>query len=341
MNFKIVASFLAIFLPLFLYGQQPHQEVPDSVNVFLSKSLEVIRTNAINRDSVDWKSLEQEIGQRTREAKTYEDAAKVFPYIFQQIDDHHGALKIGKQQYSWNTGFVYTNQNVKDAVKKYKNAEARLLKGNIGYILVPGNSDFSGKYIDRDAQQIRDAIAKIDRKSVKGWILDLRLNTGGSMYQMLAGLSGLLGDGKVGSFINQHGDNDGSWIIRKGNIYLDSNQVSKLPEHTTTKKFKPLAVLISGMTASSGEVTAISTIGREKSILIGENSAGYTTANEGFQVNAYAGLNLAVDYDADRNGKVYKNLVLPDISINGGDNFEDLLADTKINRAIKWISRGK
>ncbi|WP_316828814.1 S41 family peptidase [Pedobacter miscanthi] len=312
----------------------------DSVRIFLDKSLETIQLNSINRDSIDWPALKKNVYEKAVNAKTYQEAAKVFPYIFEQIGDHHGALKLGKETYYWKTNEPYLNQTVKQAVKTHTQVSVQLLKGNIGYILLPGNSDFSGQQIDADTKEIRAAIATLNGKKIKGWILDLRVNTGGSMYQMLAGLAPILGDGKIGSFINQHQKNDGNWILRKGNIYLDSTQVSKLTEQLPSiNQTLPLAVLISGITASSGEVTAISTIGRKKTVLIGERSAGYTTANEGFKINKYAGLNLAVDYDADRNGKIYKSFISPVILIQGGDNFSDIALDKKVMGAVNWIRK--
>lgn len=341
MSRSIVILLLSFLFSVNVYSQQ-NLQTSDSVKIFLDKSLDIIRTNSINRDSVEWKALSTEVFKRTSGSRTYEDAAPVFTYIFKQIGDHHGSLKVGKQNYSWNTGFLYRNRKVTDAVKKYDKVTVKLLDGNIGYILLPGNNDFSGKNINSDAQIIRNAIATVAGSHIKGWVLDLRLNTGGSMYQMLAGISGILGEGKSGSFVNQHGKNDGNWIISKGNIFLDSTMVSKLPEARMSKDAaKPLAVLISGMTASSGEVVAISTIGRKRSVLIGENSAGYTTANEGFKINDFAGLNLAVDYDADRKGKVYRNHITPDIAIADGDDFEDVNADLKVMRAISWIRKSK
>jgi len=310
----------------------------DSIQVFLDKSLSILQENAINRYGVNWATLRTNVNEKVKGAKSYEEAAQIFPYIFEQIDDHHGALLYGKKSFSWNTQVAYQNAEVKKAVKTEQKLRVQLLKGDVGYILLPGNNDFSGKNIDRDAQEIRTAIAKLQTNKIRGWILDLRVNTGGSMYQMLAGLSPILGEGQLGSFINQHGVNDGNWIIRKGNIYLDKTQVSHLDEVNESKAATlPLVVLISGMTASSGEVVAISTIGRDDTMVIGEPTAGYTTANEGFKINEVMGLNLAVDYDADRNGKTYKTKVNPLIGIDGGDNFKKPELDAKVIYGLRWI----
>jgi carboxyl-terminal processing protease len=338
--YQMKFSSLSIFL-LLLYAnpavaQQTTTLFPDSVEKFLNTSLSIIKTNAINRDAVDWDYLSTEVFKRTRNATDYNSAASVFPFVFEYIKDHHGALKIGKKSWYWNKPFVYNNAAVKSAVKELPHVEGKMLGNKIAYIRIPGNNDFSGANINADAKVIRRKVDSLFAMKPKAWIVDLRLNTGGSMYQMLAGISPLLGDGKIGSFINQHGRNDGVWILRNGNIYLDSTQVSKI-EPVLKKKLLPVAVLTSGLTASAGEVVAISFIGRDNSILIGENSAGYTTANEGFRINELAGLNLAVDYDADRNGKIYTDFVKPDILIEGGDNFKDLSVDRKVQRAVKWL----
>jgi len=338
MKHLIAILFTTIFFSFNLSAQDRLVKMADSVKVFIDRSLTLIQANSINKDKVDWQMLKKEVYQKADGANAYEDVLSIFPYIFEQIDDHHGALKYKDKSYYWKSNEPYLNKVVINAVKRYDTLVVKLLDKHTGYILLPGNSDFNGKNINKEAGAIRAAIAAVNTRKIRGWVLDLRLNTGGSMFQMLAGLSDLIGDGKIGSFVNQHGEKDGEWILKEGNIYLDQQQVSTLPATGPQKKeLMPLAVLISGRTASSGEVVAISTIGRKHSILIGENTAGYTTANEGFKVNNLAGLNLAVDYDADRNGKVYKKYISPDVLINGGDNFEDINLDFKVKHALKWM----
>ena len=316
----------------------------DSVKAFLDESLQILQQNAINRDSVDWNALRSRVYGKAAGAKSYEEVLPIYPYLFEQIGDHHGALKYKGKSYYWKGNSTrYTNQAVLNAVKKYTSIKVQKIGRHTGYILLPGNNDFNGKNINKEAQIIRDAIATIDSKKISGWIIDLRVNTGGSMYEMLAGLGLLLGDGKVGRFVDQHQKPEESWIIKGGNIYLDSAQVSNIANNNPVKKAKrktvPIAVLLSGQTASSGEVVAISTIGRTGTIRIGENSAGYTTGNKGFEINKQAGLNLAVDFDADRTGKIYRDHITPEISISGGDDFENLERDQKVKAALDWLKR--
>ncbi|MCX2485813.1 S41 family peptidase [Pedobacter sp. MR2016-24] len=340
MKHLIIIFFTTILFSFNLSAQNRPVKMADSVKVFIDKSLALIQANSINRDKIDWQMLKKDVYDKADGADDYAAVAAIFPYIFEHIDDHHGVLKYKDKSYYWKSNEPYLNKVVINAIKRYDTLVVKLLDKHTGYILLPGNNDFSGKNINKEAQAIRRAIAAVNTRQIRGWVLDLRLNTGGSMFQMLAGLSELIGEGKIGSFVNQHGEEDGEWILKGGNIYLDQQQVSTLPSTGLQKnELIPLAVLISGRTASSGEVVAISTIGRKRSILIGENTAGYTTANEGFKINSLAGLNLAVDYDADRNGKIYKKYISPDVLINGEDNFEDINLDMKVNQALKWLKK--
>ena len=157
---------------------------------------------------------------------------------------------------------------------------------------------------------------------------------------MMAGLSDLIGEGKTGGFLTPDKKPDGDWIVKKGIFYVDSVRVSTVGyAGYPIRKNIPIAVLIGSYTASSGEMTAIATIGRKSSVRIGEYSAGYTTSNLGFTLNGYSGLNLAVDYAADRNGKIYPKRLEPEVSILGGDNFESLKDDLKIKRAVSWLKK--
>ncbi|MGI4020554.1 MAG: S41 family peptidase [Janthinobacterium lividum] len=334
--------FILIFLIHFTtYAQSQQPAMADSVKTFLDKSLQILQQNAINRDSVDWNALKTKVYQKAAGARSYEDVLPIYPYLFEQIDDHHGALKYKGKSYYWKgTAAPYHNRVVLSAVKKYSSVTVQKIGKHAGYILLPGNNDFNGKNINEEAKAIREAIASINSKKIKGWIIDLRINTGGSMYEMLAGLGNLLGDGEAGGFVDQHQKPEGSWIIKKGNIYLDTAQVSNVASVKPAKRKNiPIAVLLSGQTASSGEIVAISTVGRPNTIRIGENSAGYTTGNKGFQINGQAGLNLAVDFDTDRTGRIYRNQVSPEIRVTGGDNFENLEVDQKVKAALDWLKK--
>ncbi len=335
-RFLLIALF---FFPCIIKAQSNSPVIVDSVKSYLDKSLLLIEANALNSEKVNWKELRKNVYSKSSGAKRYEDILAIYPYIFEQIDDHHGSLKYKDKTYSWHkSDGIKVNNTIKAATKKYSSVRSEKIGREVGYILIPGNNDFRGQHMDSISRDIKNAIAKINDKHIKGWIIDLRINTGGNMYPMIAGLTEFLGEGRVGGFVTSTHQPDGDWIIKNGGFYVDSVKVTPVKyEGYPIKKEVPIAVLISGNTASSGEMTAITTIGRHKSILIGEPSAGYTTTNLGFKLNGYSGLNLAVDYATDRNGKVYPKNINPEILITEGDNFEDLAKDQKVKKAISWL----
>ena len=331
-----------VFLPFFVKAQNNPPVIVDSVKSYLNKSLLIIEENALNSRNVNWKELRESVYNKASGAKRYEDILPIYSYIFEQIDDHHGSLKYNDKTYSWNKKGIKVNNTIKAATKKYLSVHSEKIGREIGYILIPGNNDFRGQHMDSISRDIKKAIAKINDKHIKGWIIDLRVNTGGNMYPMIAGLSEFIGEGRVGGFITPTNQPDGDWVIKDGTFYVDSVKVTPVKyEGYPIKKEVPIAVLISGNTASSGEMTAITTIGRHKSILIGEPTAGYTTTNLGFKLNEYSGLNLAVDYASDRNGKVYPKNISPGILVSDGDDFEVLNKDQKVKAAISWLRRNK
>lgn len=100
-----------------------------------------------------------------------------------------------------------------------------------------------------------------------------------------------------------------------------------------------VVILLSAGTASSGQATAIAFKQRPNTFFIGEPSAeGYTTGNDFFTFNNGISLNLSTAWNADRNGNTYYKQVLPDQVISGGDNFDVLMNDGKIQAAILWLN---
>jgi carboxyl-terminal processing protease len=107
------------------------------------------------------------------------------------------------------------------------------------------------------------------------------------------------------------------------------------------KTDKPIAVLLSGRTASSGEIVAISLKGRAATRFFGEPTYGATTANESYRISGTSYLTIAGLQDADRNQVAYKTHLTPDVLISGGDNFLDLTQDAKVMAALQWLKKAR
>jgi carboxyl-terminal processing protease len=340
MNKRLLFLYL-LFSSLYAQAQKTPTPLVDSVKTFLDRSLQIIKDNALNKDKVNWDELREQVYRKVAGAQTYEDLIPAYPFIFEQIDDHHGRLIFKQQSYGWKgNSQPQVNEYLRSSIKNRTEVHAEKIGKDIAYLSIPENNDFGNKHLDSIGRSIKQAIAKIHDKHIKGWILDLRLNTGGNMYPILAGLTDFLAEGKIGGFVTPAYQPDGNWIVIKGAFYVDMIKVSALPhEGYPIKGDMPIAVLVGEKTASAGEMVAIATIGRPKSVRVGETSAGYTTVNQGFKINDLAGLNLAVAYATDRNGKVYPKNLDPEIVVKGGDHFEKLSDDRKVKAAISWLRK--
>lgn len=132
----------------------------------------------------------------------------------------------------------------------------------------------------------------------------------------------------------------GRTTIQGNKIIQDGMVRTMLTNNCGALSGLPVAVITGPITGSSGEAVAIGFIGRKKTILIGEATGGYTTANNGFLLaGENYGMVLAVDYMTGRSGKPYYDNVKPDIEIKGGDDFFNRPNDKKIQAAITWLEK--
>ena len=99
------------------------------------------------------------------------------------------------------------------------------------------------------------------------------------------------------------------------------------------QEFK-IEVLIGEHTASSGEMTAISFIGKNNCKLFGQPTGGYTSANKGFILPDSSYIYLASSYVADRNNKRYYSRIQPDFLIEKSNNSR---VDNCVAAAKKWL----
>lgn len=205
------------------------------------------------------------------------------------------------------------------------------LGSDIGYLELPGvsgNDAILRTYAQVAQQRIRD----MDQTGIRQWIIDVRRNTGGNMWPMLAGVHPLLGDGACGFFVSSEG-NKQSWITTK------AAQTKKLlgePYHLT-HPVGATAVLTSRLTCSSGEFTALAFRGRPQTRSFGEPTAGLPTANRGKTLCDGAQLFLTVAYGADRTGRIYECPIMPDQPVASDWTLFQTEHDPVLLSAIAWI----
>jgi len=190
---------------------------------------------------------------------------------------------------------------------------SEIMMACLGYIEIPS---FSGneKAAEKFVGNIQRAIKRLDAHALKGWIIDLRVNEGGNMWPMLAGLSSLLNSDTLGYFRKADGSLK-SWVATSRGVHLDTELIQAIKKPLSlSNQNKPVSVLIGGKTKSSGEALAIAFVGQEKALLYGQKTYGLSTANSGFELEDGAMLFITTSVFVDRNKRDYGFSVEPNVT---------------------------
>src|SRR5262245_27038729 len=222
----------------------------------------------------------------------------------------------------------------------------RVLSEGIGVIELPA---FGGSLTDQKkaqeesnqyAERVQALIREFDQKDLKGWIIDLRLNGGGNMWPMLAGVGPILGEGEVGSFVSAKAST--KWRYQDGQSMIHQNVAAKVAAPYKVKNADlPVAILTDEFTASSGEAVVVAFKGRSKTRFIGMPTRGVPTANTPIKLSDGAVLNLTVAVDADRTGKSYDSKIPPDTEVKTNWALYGTDDDTAIKAAVNWLKSAK
>lgn len=310
----------------------------DTVRLFLEKVFSTIQQNSVYKSSFDWAKLHEKVFKGIDTAKSYDDLIPAIRNIYQSINDKHGAIYLNSKRIAMNDKPTFTIRKVlqdqfKNGIPKIK---TQIFNNKYGYIIIPGNNDL-GDNTNILSQEIQDALCRLNPKNLSGLIIDLRLNTGGSMYPMLCGLNEIIGNGKIGSFVDLNGKSITKWIIKNEAFYLDTQRITVVRNQCKVSKNLKVAVLLSQITSSAGEDLAVALKGRANTLFIGEKTGGFTTSTSIHYINGQL-LTVSNAFIADRTGKVYYENILPDFEIFNEDNFDNLTLDKKVIAALKWLN---
>lgn len=315
----------------------------DSTKVFYDKIFKALEVAYIYKEDYDWKKLKIETFKNLETAKDFKSSLKEVKVLFDKIGADHSKVTYQGKSYGPSVEISWENFS-KQWMTKFVTKpqfEAKVLDEKYGYILMPSISfnDFSSENVHKIAQSLYDKIAELKTNNkLEGWIVDLRFNTGGNSTPMLLALYDLLGDNVVWGTLGIDKKLINSTKLNKG-VYDQGERKSAYikPKGELIDKSK-VAVLIGGLTASSGEVTALAFKGRSNTIFIGEKTLGKTTSNMVVTLPFDAIMPMSTGYDCDRNGNYYKQIP-PDIIISKEDNFDDLLKDKNIQEAIQFFTK--
>jgi carboxyl-terminal processing protease len=270
---------------------------------YLSKALSIMEEHSLLRHQVDWADVRSKAFSQARGAQKPEDTYGAIGSALHTLGDGHSTFWEPEQ----------AKENLGSSAVPLDGLQGRSLKNGLGYISLPGVQG-SQKTYEEYVGQGRDAVAKADRTGACGWVVDLRSNTGGNMYPMLAVVGPILGDGKVGMFVDADGKKS-VWSIKHGAPYVDGKSAGWGASQPVARSTPPVAVLTGKRTASAGEAVVVAFRGRPEARFFGEPTYGVPTGNKAYRLSDGAMLILTGVKDADRTGRTYDAAIPPDEEI--------------------------
>ena len=278
-------------------GMPVNQDTPQG---YVKNCVRILDKEALYADSPQWKAKKKEV--LAQKIATMEEAHALVAEAAGVAGGKHSFLQAP----------------VKDTVSYPEEApETTVLKGGILYVKLPAHS---GVKISDTRYTLPVLEFLKDHKEPMGRIIDLRGNTGGNMYPMIAAVSPLLPDGVVLRFKGRK---------RTTPIWLEAViQSQKIPTKFIFKcNETPMAILTDGQTASSGEATLLCFRGLKHVRTFGAPTAGYASANQSHILNDGYLLAVTISGDMARTGEVFcDSPIVPDVR-----------SKEPLKDAINWI----
>jgi hypothetical protein len=304
-------------------AQTVEPDVAPEAAAYLTAAIDIMQAHSVNRYRIDWPTLRMEAFENARGAVKPADTYAAIKSAVEALGDHHSAfLPPGRSA-----------ELGRKTIDDFPLPKGELVAGRLGYISIAGFGGLDEWQVNQYATRVQQVVREVDAKQPCGWIVDLRPNTGGNMWPMLAGIGPVLGEGQVGAFVDPDGQ-ETLWYYKNGQALWEDVVLAQVegPVYELKRPFPPVAVLTGRQTSSSGEAIVIAFRQRPDTRSFGEPTSGLSTGNLGFPLSDGATLYLTVSTFADRSGEVYGGPVIPDEIVVGPDS-EDAIPQ----EAIDWL----
>ena len=272
----------------------------DANRQYVRKAIRIMDKQGLFAEGHDWESARGEA--LSANPVSMEDAQEIVRTAAKVAGGKHSFLQLA--------GSV-----VADATSEWPAPEVAFQEDGIPVVSLPpfsGNHDEGVKY----ASAVLSAIPE----DIPGVVIDLRGNTGGNMYPMIAAVHRFLPDDDETLRFRTRAKTQ--WIPLSYAVRMAGVQQQSRIEC-------PVAVLTDSLTASSGEAALICFRGLDYVRVFGAPTAGYASANQPFPLPGGDHLVLTTGCDVARTGEVFcDDPIAPDVS-----------TDTPLEAALAWIRK--
>ena len=270
----------------------------DANRQYVRKAIRIMDKQGLFAEGPDWESAKSEA--QSANPASLEEAQEIVRTAAQVAGGKHSFLQLA--------GSVAA-----DATSEWPAPEVTFSEGGIPVVSLPhfsGNHDEGVKY----ASAVLSAIPE----DVLGVVIDLRGNTGGNMYPMIAAVHRFLPNDDETLRFRTRGKTQ--WIPLSYAVQMAGVQQRSRIEC-------PVAILTDSFTASSGEATLICFRGLDYVRVFGSPTAGYASANQPFPLPGGDHLVLTTGCDVARTGEVFCDDPID----------PDVVTDTPLEYALAWI----
>jgi carboxyl-terminal processing protease len=317
-----------------LLAQSPPAAMPDSVRGYVHDAMAAFRAHSVHQAEVNWEALEDSVLSRSTGARTPEGTWAALTWALRRVDPH-SLLMLSPEKMAALTGGMTLQAGPRSGAAASSGA-ARVVDGAIGLIAIPPHTGPNRPaYVD----SLHAQLSALDHAGICGWVVDLRDDSGGNMWPMLAGIGPLLGGEVVGSFTNHPPGI--AWHYRDGRSWdgdstapaaFDGFGSTAAPRLTHADA--PVALLIGHKTASSGEITLLAFLGRPNVRSFGDSTAGYASSNTDVRLRDGATLIVTSGYPRDRRGRTYPLRIAPDTLVPASDSAG---GEAPVRQAVTWL----
>ena len=197
---------------------------------------------------------------------------------------------------------------------KITNIKSEIISGNLGYIkLILFDSTIAGDFTRE--------LDKLTAKGVKGLVIDLRDNPGGSYEQVVAIADRLLPEGLI--------------------VYTeDRNKIRQEKKSDKTELGIPIVLLINGNSASASEILAGAVKDQKKGTLVGTKTFGKGLVQELRVLEDGSGIKVTISRYFTPSGVCIQGIgIKPDMEIGVGAEYENLpVSQIPRNKDIQLIT---
>lgn len=283
----------------------------------LHEAVEVLSTQALGRERIDWVALETELRVSVRADSPAQAAHAAITEAVKRLNDPHARYIILEPIVE----APQVSPEPTDLTEPAKNSEApkhppipvlpegRMLDDGCAYLVIPGCPAPDAAGLRAFARALSDQLNIIHRHKPRAWIIDLRLNAGGNLWPMMLGLEPILGSGAKMTMVadtrvqSRFGvSRESAWIDwgvgPESQLDWGSEGAPQVMPHFAGR----VGVLIGPWTMSSGESLAICLASRANTRTFGEATAGLTTVTNTFQLSDGSVLNIPVSQMGDHTG---------------------------------------